>query len=601
MVLRLQNLILEMVAKGETIESTADRLCREVEGLQPDVICSVLSVDRSGLLHPLAAPSLPQTYSAALDGISIGPNVGSCGSAAYLRTPVAVIDIERDPRWENFKGLALPLGLKACWSSPICNAKGDVLGTFAFYYREQRGPTEFEQEVVATCVHLCALALERHERVVERERQANIDTLTGLGNRACFNQALAALPCTTPGAWALLVIDLDNLKTVNDTFGHHVGDLLIQQAASRMAAAAAPDGVFRLGGDEFAVIVQNPEALREIETTANALIEAIVVPAECDGHLIHPKATVGGAVLSREDHIAESVRQNADFALYHAKETGRGGFVRYWPGIGTAITHRLKAIQRVGAALKEDRIDAYYQPIVRLDTREIVGMEALCRLSEDDGIISAADFCEATSDAHIAFGITERMLARVVGDMRVWLDMGLPLARVSLNVSSSDFYRGKLDEQLTAAFARENVSLEHLMLEVTEDVCIGQRDDVAARQIKAMRAKGLLVALDDFGTGFASLTHLLTFPVDMIKIDKSFINRLAPGNPSSAIVRGLLDIAREMNISVVAEGVETEVQAAQLRALGCSLGQGFLFSRAVDRDAFTQMLRQDLISLRRAM
>ena len=601
MVLRLQNLILEMVAKGETIESTADRLCREVEGLQPDVICSVLSVDRSGLLHPLAAPSLPQAYSAALDGISIGPNVGSCGSAAYLRTPVAVIDIERDPRWENFKGLALPLGLKACWSSPICNAKGDVLGTFAFYYREQRGPTEFEQEVVATCVHLCALALERHERVVERERQANIDTLTGLGNRACFNQALAALPCTTPGAWALLVIDLDNLKTVNDTFGHHVGDLLIQQAASRMAAAAAPDGVFRLGGDEFAVIVQNPEALREIETTANALIEAIVVPAECDGHLIHPKATVGGAVLSREDHIAESVRQNADFALYHAKETGRGGFVRYWPGIGTAITHRLKAIQRVGAALKEDRIDAYYQPIVRLDTREIVGMEALCRLSEDDGIISAADFCEATSDAHIAFGITERMLARVVGDMRVWLDMGLPLARVSLNVSSSDFYRGKLDEQLTSAFARENVSLEHLMLEVTEDVCIGQRDDVAARQIKAMRAKGLLVALDDFGTGFASLTHLLTFPVDMIKIDKSFINRLAPGNPSSAIVRGLLDIAREMNISVVAEGVETEVQAAQLRALGCSLGQGFLFSRAVDRDAFTQMLRQDLISLRRAI
>ena len=353
--------------------------------------------------------------------------------------------------------------------------------------------------------------------------------------------------------------------------------------------------------DAVLVIVQNPEALREIETTANALIEAIVVPAECDGHLIHPKATVGGAVLSREDHIAESVRQNADFALYHAKETGRGGFVRYWPGIGTAITHRLKAIQRVGAALKEDRIDAYYQPIVRLDTREIVGMEALCRLSEDDGIISAADFCEATSDAHIAFGITERMLARVVGDMRVWLDMGLPLARVSLNVSSSDFYRGKLDEQLTSAFARENVSLEHLMLEVTEDVCIGQRDDVAARQIKAMRAKGLLVALDDFGTGFASLTHLLTFPVDMIKIDKSFINRLAPGNPSSAIVRGLLDIAREMNISVVAEGVETEVQAAQLRALGCSLGQGFLFSRAVDRDAFTQMLRQDLISLRRAM
>lgn len=583
-----------MVAKGETIESTADRLCREVESLQSGVICSVLTVDRSGLLHPLAAPSLPAHYSAAIDGIAIGPNVGSCGSAAYLRAPVTVTDIEHDPRWEDFKELALPLGLKACWSSPISSAGGAVLGTFAFYYREKRGPNELEQEMVATCVHLCALALERHERVVERERLANIDTLTGLGNRACFNRALAALPCATPGAWALLVVDLDNLKTVNDTFGHHVGDLLIHQAASRMATAAAPDGVFRLGGDEFAVIVQSPEALRDIEKTAMAIIDAMAVPAECDGHLIHPKATVGGAILSRDDHIPESVRQNADFALYHAKETGRGGFVRYWPGIGTAITHRLKAIQRAGAALKEDRIDAYYQPIVRLDTREIVGAEALCRLTEDDEIISAADFCDATSDAHIALGITERMLARVVADMRAWREMGLVLPRISLNVSSSDFHRGKLDEQLTAAFASEQIALEHLMLEVTEDICIGQRDYMAAGQIRAMRAKGLLVALDDFGTGFASLTHLLTFPVDMIKIDKSFIDRLMPGSPGSAIVKGLLDIAREMRISVVAEGVETEWQAAQLRSLGCPFGQGYLFSRAVDRHSFTQLLQPDM-------
>lgn len=598
--LRLQNLILEMVAKGETIESTADRLCREVEALQPGVICSVLSVDKSGLIHPLAAPSLPETYSAALDGIPIGPNVGSCGSAAYLRTPVAVVDIERDPRWECFKELALPIGLKACWSSPICNAAGDVLGTFAFYYQEPRGPNQFEQQMVATCVHLCALALERHERVVERERQANVDPLTGLGNRACFNKALAALPCASPGAWALLLVDLDNLKTVNDTFGHHVGDLLIHQAACRIATAATPDGVFRLGGDEFAVIVQSPNALRDIEQAATVIIEAIAAPTECDGHLIHPKATIGGAVLSRDDHIPESVRQNADFALYHAKETGRGGFVRYWPGIGTAITHRLKAIQRVGAALKEDRIDAYYQPIVRLDTREIVGAEALCRLTEDGAVILAEDFCDATSDAHIASGITERMLSRVVSDMRAWSEMGIPLPRISLNVSSSDFYLGKLYEQLTAAFADERISLEHLVLEVTEDICIGQRDYSAARQIKAMRAKGLLVALDDFGTGFASLTHLLTFPVDMIKIDKSFIDRLSPGSASSAIVKGLLDIAREMRISVVAEGVETEMQAAQLRSLGCPLGQGFLFSRAVDRDSFAHMLQPGMIRVEQA-
>jgi diguanylate cyclase (GGDEF)-like protein len=592
-VLHLQNIILEMVAKGETLASTADRLCREVERLQPSVVCSVLSVDRSGFVHPLSSPSLPQEYSAALEGFAIGPNAGSCGTAAYLRMPIAVTDIETDVRWANFRHLALPLGFKACWSSPICNGDGEVLGTFAFYYREKRGPTELEKEIVATCVHLCAIAIERHERFTERERQANVDMLTGLGNRACFNRALAALPCAEPGAWALLVVDLDNLKVVNDTFGHHAGDMLLQQVASRIAVIAAPDSAFRLGGDEFAVIVRNPEALRDIDQAAKVLIEEIMIPADCNGHLIQPKATIGGAIVSHDDHVPESVRQNADFALYHAKETGRGGFVRYWPGIGTAITQRLKAIQRVGAALKEDRIDAFYQPIVRLDTREIVGVEALCRLIEDDVVISAVEFQEATSDAHMAFGITELMFSRVARDMRRWEDMGLPLAHISINVSSSDLHYGRLEEQLVTAFQREKITLQHLMLEVTEDVCVSERDQVAAYKIKALREKGLRVALDDFGTGFASLTHLLSFPVDMIKIDKSFVDRLAPGDPSIVIVKGLLDIARQMNISVVAEGVETEAQAAQLRMLGCLFGQGYFYSHAVDRETLTEMLRRE--------
>jgi diguanylate cyclase (GGDEF)-like protein len=587
----LQNIILEMVAKGEALKATMDRLCREVETLLSDVVCSVLSVDPSGLLHPLAGPSLPPHYSAALDGVAIGPDVGSCGSAAYLRVPVAVADITTDPRWADFKSLALPLGLRACWSSPIIDAQGDVLGTFAFYFRETRGPTVREEAVVATCVHLCAIALERHERVVERERQANIDALTGLGNRACFNRALANLPCEEPGAWALLIIDLDNLKVVNDTFGHHASDMLLREVACRIGSASLPDRAFRLGGDEFAVILQSRGALQDMAGAAESILAAINARADCNGHLVYPKATIGGAIFSHGDDVAESVRQNADFALYHAKETGRGGFVRYWPGIGTAITERLSAIRRVSTALKDDRIEAYYQPLIKLDTQEVIGVEALCRLKAKNGdIVPAASFSQAMADAHAAFGITQRMLSRIVRDISGWLNADVAFGHVGINVSSSDFHSGRLAEQLIEAFQRAGIPLDHLIVEVTEDVCVGSRDHVVARQIKAMRTQGLRVALDDFGTGFASLTHLLTFPVDMIKIDKSFVGRLSPDDSSSAIVKGILDIAAAMGIGVIAEGVETEAQASHLQALGCMMGQGYLFSPAVDRETLTRML-----------
>jgi diguanylate cyclase (GGDEF)-like protein len=594
--LRLQNLILELVAKGESLARTMERLCLEIELLLPDVVCSLLTVDQAGLLHPLASPSLPPEYCQAIDGLPIGPNAGSCGTAAYFANPVTVTDIAHDPRWANYRGLVLPLGFTACWSSPIRDARGRVLGTFAFYYRECRGPSDLETQLVETCVNLCTIAMERHERVMERERLANVDGLTGLANRACFNTALAGLPCDEPGSWALLIADLDNLKVVNDTFGHQTGDALIREVAARLDAACRPDRTFRIGGDEFAIVVQEAESLRDIDAMAERILHWLAEPVLCNGHLIQPKATIGGAILSYADRFAESVRQNADFALYHAKETGRGGLVRYWPGIGTAITHRLSAIRDVQAALDDGRIDAWYQPIVRLDTRAIVGLEALCRLTTERGeVLPAAAFCEATADAHVASALTETMLSRIASDIRTWLDLGVPFGHVGINIASADFHLGRLNQQITRALDLHRVSLDHLVIEVAEDVYLGQRDNVVAREIKAMRARGLRVALDDFGTGFASLTHLLTVPVDFIKIDKSFTARLAPGDASGTIIEGIFRIAEGLGITVVAEGIETEAQAEQLRGFGGALGQGYLFARPIGREAATRMLREGVL------
>ncbi len=590
MVLALQNIILEMIAKGDPLADTATRLCLEAEKLVPSAICSILTVDGAGIIHPLAGPSLSSDYSAALKGIKMGPTAGSCGTAAYLRSEVTVTDIETDSRWANYRHLALPIGLRACWSSPILDAAGEPVGTFAFYYRLSRGPTEDEREIVRQCVHLCAIALDRERRIRAHRQRAFTDALSELPNRAAFNAALGALDCGTPGDWALFVIDLDNLKIINDTFGHYAGDCLLKVAGQRIAAAVAPNPTFRIGGDEFAAVLQSAEALVDLDKTAEDILAALAEPAQCADHMIIPRATIGGAALSAGDRVAERVRQNADFALYHAKETGRGGFVRYWPGLGTNITRRLGNIRDVDAALRDHRIDAYYQPVVRLDTREIVGLEALCRMRIGSRVVVAADFQEATNDVHVAMAMTARMMALVAADVRAWLDMGIPFQHVGINVSSADMHGGMLDRLLADAFKRENVPLEHVVLEVTETVYMGEGDRLVQRAVEALRAKGLLVALDDFGTGYASLTHLLTVPVDIIKIDKSFVARLEPGDASMAIVEGLLQIARKLDIRVIAEGIETEDQARQLGTAGCHLGQGYLYSEAVDRDATTALL-----------
>ena len=591
--LRIQNEILRMIANGEPLGDTARQICVLVEAELPGTICSILVVDRAGLLHPLAAPSLPDDYSEALDGMVIGPEVGACGTAAYLREVVIIGDMTVDPRCAKFASRIAGLGVTACWSLPILHDERNTVAVLGLYHRDRHYPGKAERELAEACVDLCTIALRRHERIADRERRANIDALTGLPNRSAFETAMANIPCDEIGSWGLFILDLDNLKVVNDTFGHLAGDALIRTAASRISHVMAPDITFRLGGDEFAVIMQSPELLSDLDAAGARIFAALELPAPCEGHMVVPRATIGGAVLAQGEATAIAVSEAADFALYHAKETGRGGFVRYWPGIGSRITRRRDAIRDVAGALKDDRIEAHYQPVVRLDTGEIIGLEALCRMRTVDGeLITAADFHEATTDAHVAAELTEQMLAAVAGDIRHWLDSGIPVQHVGINVSTADFYTGSIGKKLESAFDRAGVSLKHLVLEVSEDVYLGRRDRVVAKEIESLRAAGVLVALDDFGTGYASLTHLLSVPVDIIKIDQTFVARLWPEDPSMVIVEGLIDIARRLDIRVVAEGIETEVQASQLWSMGCHLGQGFAFARPGDRVTTERLLRR---------
>lgn len=587
----LQRSVLEMVAKGKSLVETATHLCLELERMVGNTICSVATVDLQGRLSPLAAPSLPRSLLHELESRTIAPDCCPTSAAAYLGRDVITLDIATDPLWNHYRDVAQSLGLKACWAQPIFNADRSVVGAFTIYYRECRGPTDEERQIADQCINLCAIALDRQRRVHEYERRATIDDLTKLRNRAAFTTALEDLSCDTPGAWAIAVLDLDNMKVVNDTFGHTAGDMLIQQVAARLAEAAEPDRAYRIGGDEFAVIITDAECLRDLDQCAARYLEGITPPCRCNGNMITPRATIGLAVLSLGDRLPQRVRQNADFALYHAKETGRGNWVRYWPGIGSRMTQRLTAIREVDAAIREDRIEAHYQPIVRIETGEIVGLEALCRMLLGGNLVAAASFHEATTDAQIATALTERMMALIAADLRKWFEQGIPFQHVSINVSSADFHSGTIYNTVTQAFDREGVSLSHVILEVTELVYMSDDAGVVQKAIANLREHGLTVALDDFGTGYASLTHLMSVPAEYIKIDKSFVDRLVDHAPSMAIVEGMIWIAQKLGMKVVAEGVETAEQARRLLELGCTMAQGYFYSRAVSAEAIQVMLQ----------
>ncbi|MDE1992442.1 MAG: EAL domain-containing protein [Rhizobiaceae bacterium] len=588
-----------MLARGSSIEEVGNHICAYAEHQAAGVLCSIVTVDRDGILHPFAGSSISKTYSDALDGIRIGPDVGSCGTAAYLRRPIGVSDIFSDPLWEPYQSLADTLsrehGVKACWSSPILQSDGRVLGAFGFYYRENRGPTNEERMIVADCVDLCSLVLEREEIKAENERLAYFDSLTGLGNRANFIKTLEAAIEQANTPLAVLLIDMDHLGRINDAFGHATGDRLINAAAHTIARISRPHLTFRVDADEFAVLVGENAAF-ELHAIAKQILQAVEQLSIHEGaHALRASVSCGAAVSDPLDlRDVPTMLQHANLALHHAKQTARGSFVPYSESLAGMVAQRFRILQTVTSALAEDRVEPFYQPIVRLDTREVVGLEALCRIRTPEGeVLSAGLFSEALQDPSLGYLLTSRMLEQVAHDTKSWLDQAVPLQYVSVNVSMADFDRGNLRERIKEVFLRQHVPLDRIVLEVTETVYMDERDRKVATAIESLRADGLLVALDDFGTGYASLTHLLNFPVDIIKIDKSFVDRMS-GRAAEVIVKGLLDIATGLGARIVAEGVETAEQALHLEHLGCSFAQGYLFGRPADRHTTTKLLRQQL-------
>ncbi|HEU4664722.1 MAG TPA: EAL domain-containing protein [Dokdonella sp.] len=586
---RLQGEILEAVARGEPLLRVADLLCRRIEALVPDVLCSVLVVDAQGRVRSLAAPSLPEPYSHSLDGMSIGPVAGSCGTAAWRGEAVEVHDIETDPLWADYRERALPHGLRACWSSPIKARDGRVIGTFAFYYRTRRGPSDIERAVVEKCVDLCAIAIEHDAVQAHVQRLAFHDPVTGLANRSAFTEhATRALAALAPDECAnVLYLDLDDFKTVNDTLGHRVGDQLLAGVAQRLAACSGA-GVFvaRLGGDEFAMLQSCRDAEAEGHRLAAKIKAALDEPFEVDAQRVTIGASVGIAHAAAAGVDLDELARRADMALYEAKAAGRRTHRFFDVAMDTHVQMRRSLKQDLRAAIDAGAFTLVYQPIVALETGAPIAVEALLRWSHPArGNVPPATFIPVVEEMGLIGPLGDWVLREACAAAARW-PRGI---KVGVNLSPLQLRKAGFVLDVVGALQQSGLAADRLDLEVTESALLAS--DIATRTaINELHDLGVRLSLDDFGTGYSSLQLLRAFPFDKIKIDMSFVRDIGIDADSEAIIRAVIRLARDLGVRTAAEGVETAAQYEWLARHRCSEVQGFYCSRPLSESDLRALL-----------
>ena len=339
----VQHEVLDALANDMPLGEVARLICRNISAIAPDVLPSVLRIDPDGLMRPLAAPGLPAEFVDMIDGFAIGPDIGSCGSAAYAGHTILTRDIATDERWAAFRELPLSAGLRACWSTPIKAKDGRVIGVFALYFRESRGPSAWHEKIVASIIHLCSLAIERYEARTQIRQLAYFDTLTGLQNRASLRETFADLLAGPNGVAraAFLFLDIDNFKDVNDTLGHAVGDRLLAAIASVLKANVGPcDIVSRHGGDEFVIVLPDCDAVRAAHV-AERLRTACLEPISTEGATISATTSIGISLYPADGADADTLLKNADTAMYEAKRAGRGAYRLFNPAMREALEERI--------------------------------------------------------------------------------------------------------------------------------------------------------------------------------------------------------------------------------------------------------------------
>ncbi|MET0383191.1 MAG: EAL domain-containing protein [Burkholderiaceae bacterium] len=580
----LQREVLEAVALGRPPRAVFDLLCRRVETIAAGAVCSVLLVEKNGTVTPMAGPSLPQAYVEALRGAPIGPNAGSCGTAAWRREPVEVTDIATDPLWADYAALLGLLGMSACWSTPVIAAGGEVVATFALYYRAIGPAPPFHRRVVDACVPLCRVALQHESNRAEIEQLAYFDQLTGLPNRRLFGdrarQALQSATRTRTGG-AVLLLDVDRFKTTNDSLGHAAGDEVLRTIARRLQAGIGDDAtVARLGGDEFAAILPRCGPMEAMHA-AERLRAALAAPLPVAGAQIVVSNSIGISVFPQDGVDLDRLLKNAEMAMYEAKRAGRGAS-RFFTGVmNDAVALRMQMEGALRRAVAARSLELRYQPKIPHDGSRCARGEAVA--GGNDPVLGAVPperFIAVAEECGLIGAIDAWVLETACAQLAQWRRCGVPVPGVSVNVSPLRFHHDDVPGHVRGLLAQHGLAPGSLTLEITERAMPG--DDERTRvDLRTLHEMGVRLSVDDFGAGCSSLGHLKRLPVSELKLDKSFVGDLERGDSDRALAAAVIGVGHALGLQVVAEGVETDGQRQLLRGAGCAIAQGFLFTRAL--------------------
>ncbi|MEC5186189.1 diguanylate cyclase (GGDEF)-like protein [Cryobacterium sp. MP_3.1] len=450
--------------------------------------------------------------------------------------------------------------------------------------------TQSVQPVVAVVlasltVFLAAIPLVFRQRLLRR--QARTDELTGLPNRRALYEDAPAQLTLSPVAThqrhgALLLLDLDRFKEVNDSLGHDVGDQLLIEVSARLSAALPPDAILaRLGGDEFAVLLGRAGE-SEASTLAEGLCDALDGPFVLQNLAVKASASIGIALFPEHGHNLSDLLRRADMAMYKAKATQNGAHL-YQPEDDSHGDRRLRTLQELRLALTHDQLLVYYQPKVDLLTGGVTGVEALVRWNHPDrGLILPDDFLHLVEEAGLMPELSHVVLTKSLNQALAWQNNGHPLT-IAVNMSASSLVNIDLPDQIIKMIAERGLPASTLMLEVTEDFLISNRERARAVLTK-LRAAGIQTAVDDFGTGYSSLSYLRDLPMDELKLDRSFVSQMIDDPRAKSLVVSTVDLAHSLGMRMVAEGVESIAAYDELAACGCDHAQGFLLSRPIPAD-----------------
>jgi diguanylate cyclase (GGDEF)-like protein/PAS domain S-box-containing protein len=602
-IMKAQNEVLSAIALGKPLSETLLKIAEQTNSKMPGRYCSILLVDQDRHIFTNGvSPQFPHIYMEDILNKPIDFMKNPSGRAIHLKKPVVVFDLSNDPFWEQigFKQAAEALGLTSCWVFPVLSADNKVLAIYSLYSQKAGEPKAYELEMIEAFIHLTSLAIDRKESERNIRKLAFYDSLTGLYNRSHFaeqfNQSLKEAEQAAQKL-ALLFIDLDQFKWINDSLGHNAGDQLLIDVANRIRRCIGEEHILaRIGGDEFTLLLRNIRSEEEALDVARGILNSFQEPVSLMEHDVRITSSIGISLYPDHGCTANVMMKQADTAMYQAKSEGRNNVQVYRPSNDDRMYGSFVLQMQLHKALAEDQFVLHYQPRIELKSGTIRSLEALIRWEHPDrGTISPNEFIPLAEESGFIIPLGEWVMREACRQNKAWQERGFPSLRVAVNASARQFHQESFVSRVKDILLETGMDAEWLEVEITESALMNQEKRIIAK-LQELNQMGVHVSIDDFGTGYSSLNYLKSFEVKALKIDRSFIRDLFVDEKDEAITKMIITLAHNLQLEVIAEGVETEHQHEFLLQSGCEHAQGFLYSKPLPANEMEQKLELDLMT-----